>query len=129
MDDKLNFDVHVPNKISKCNKIIGIVTCLSIILPRDATLTLYKILIRPQIDYADIKYDKPNNELFQKKIKILIACLAIAEATQGNSQEKLYQELELESLSDRQWCRNLFFYKMKNKLSPTFLIFICIITI
>ena len=64
MDDKLNFDVHVPNKISKCNKIIGIVTCLSIILPRDATLTLYKILIRPQIDYADIKYDKPNNELF-----------------------------------------------------------------
>ena len=64
MDDKLNFDVHVPNKISKCNKIIGIVTCLSIILPRDATLTLYKILIRPQIDYADIKCDKPNNELF-----------------------------------------------------------------
>ena len=35
MDDKLNFDVHVQNRISKCNKIVGIVKQLSVIIPRD----------------------------------------------------------------------------------------------
>ena len=69
MDDKLTFDVHVQNKISKCNKIIGNVKRLSVILPRDALLTLYKIIIILHIDYADKIYDKPNNELFCKKIE------------------------------------------------------------
>ena len=27
MDDKLNYDVHVQNNISKCNKIIGVSSC------------------------------------------------------------------------------------------------------
>ena len=40
MDAKLNFDVYVQNKISKSNKNIGIVKRLSVILPRDALLTL-----------------------------------------------------------------------------------------
>ena len=60
MDNKLNFDVHVQNKISKCNKMIGIVKQLSIILPQDALLTLYKMFIRMHLDYPDIIYDKLN---------------------------------------------------------------------
>ena len=32
MDDKLNFDVHVQNKITTCHKIIGIVRRLSVII-------------------------------------------------------------------------------------------------
>ena len=36
---------------------------------------------------------------FGKKIEV---CFGITRATQGKSQEKLYEELELESLSDRQ---------------------------
>ena len=43
MEDKLNFDVHIQSKISKCSKIIGIVKRLSILLLQDALLTLYKI--------------------------------------------------------------------------------------
>ena len=64
MDDKLNFDVYIQNKISKCNKIIGIVKWLSIIFLRDALLILYKMFIRSHLQYADIIYGKPNNELF-----------------------------------------------------------------
>ena len=30
-------------------------------------ITLYKMFIKPHFKYADIMYDKPNNELFQKK--------------------------------------------------------------
>ena len=61
MDDKLNSDVHIQNKISKCNKITGIVKRLSVMLPRDTLLLiLYKMFIRLHLDYADILYNKPN---------------------------------------------------------------------
>ena len=41
---------------------------------------------------------------------------------QGAAQEKLYQELGLESLSDRRWYGKLVFcYKINNNLSPTYL--------
>ena len=63
MDNKLSFDVHVHKKMSKCNKIIGIIKRLSIILPRDASLTLCKMFIRSHLDYVGITYDKNNNEL------------------------------------------------------------------
>lgn len=43
-------------------KIIGNVKRLSIILPYDALLTLYKMFIKLHLGYADI-YDKLNNEL------------------------------------------------------------------
>ena len=52
MDDELTFDANAQNKISKCNKIIGIVEGLSVILPQDSLLTLYKMCIRLQLDYA-----------------------------------------------------------------------------
>ena len=99
MDNKLNFDVHVLNKISKCIKIIGIIKRLSVIIPRDVFLKLYKMFIRLHLDYADIVNDKPSNELFCKKMERVHykACLAIIQAIQGTSQEKL----GLESLSDR----------------------------
>ena len=61
MDNKLNFNVHVQNKITKCNKLIRIVKRLSVILPRDVSLRLYKMFIRLHLDYADIIYGKPNN--------------------------------------------------------------------
>ena len=49
-------------------------------------------------------------------------CLTITGAIQGTSQEKLYQELGLKSISDRRWYRKLiFFYKIKNKLTLAYL--------
>ena len=92
--------------------------------PQDALLTLQEIFIRPHLDYADSIYDKPNNELSCKKIDTVQykACLTITGAIQGTSQEKLYQELGLKSISDRRWYRKLiFFYKIKNKLTLAYL--------
>ena len=42
---------------------------LSINLPRNALLIIYKSFIRPHLDYGDILYDNPNNEKFQKQIR------------------------------------------------------------
>ena len=49
--------------------IIAIIKKLSISFPRNASLRIYKYFVRPHLDYADILYDKPNNESFKNKIE------------------------------------------------------------
>ena len=103
---------------------IGPIRRLSVNLPRNALLTIYKSFIRPHLDYGDILYDKPNNENFQSKIEKVQyrACLAIAGAIQGTSREKNYEELGLHSLAKRRWQSKLiFFYKIVNHLLPDYL--------
>ena len=120
LDSKLNLD----QKIKKCNRIIGVLGQLSINLPRNALLSIYKSLVRPHLDYGDILYDKTNNENFQNKLgKIQYrACHAITGAIQGTSRTKLYDELGLHSRIKRRWCNKLiFFYKIVNGLLPDYL--------
>ena len=54
LDSKLNFNAHVDQKIKKCNRIICLTRQLSINLPRNALLTIYKSFVRPHLDYGDI---------------------------------------------------------------------------
>ena len=61
LDSKLDFNEHINNKINKCNKIIGIIKRLYLILSRKSLLTIYKSFFRPNLDYADIINDKPLN--------------------------------------------------------------------
>ena len=77
LDERLNFTEHINSKISKCDKLIGIIKKLSISFPRNALLRIYKSFIRPQLDYADIISDKPNNVSFKNKIEKFIMELAM----------------------------------------------------
>ena len=85
LDSNLNFNAHIDQKIKKCNKMIGRMKRLSLNLPRNALLTIYKSFIRPHLDYNDILYDKPSNENFQNKMEKVQyrACLAINGGIQG----------------------------------------------
>ena len=76
---------------------------LSLILSRKSLLTIYKSFVRPNLDYADIIYDKSFNESLKKKIEIVQykAALIITDAFKGTSRDKIYQEPGLESLADR----------------------------
>ena len=97
---------------------------LSIHLPRNALLTIYKYFIRPHLDYGDILYDNANNENCQSKLEKVQyrACLAITGAIKGTSRERLYNELGLHSLITRQWRSELIiFYKIVNGLLPEYL--------
>ena len=107
LDEKLNFNHHVKEKITKTNKGIGVIKKLSNILPRDALLTIYKSFVRPHLDYSDIIYDQPQNESFCNKLESIQynAALAITGAIQGTSKVKLYKELGLEFLKSRRWFR------------------------
>ena len=77
-------------------------------MTRHSLVFIYKLFIRPQ-DYGEDICEQPNNDSFTDKIEQLQnkACLAITGAIQGTSRECLYNELGLERLSDRRWCRKL----------------------
>ena len=128
LDSKLNFNAHLDQKIKKCNRIIGLMRRLSVTLPQNALLTIYKNFVRPHLDYGDILYDKPNNENFQNKLEKVQyrACLAITGAIQGTSRTKLYDELSLHSLIKRCWCNKLIFFIFRFPLSNKLFLKICI---
>ena len=91
LDSRLNFNEHVQSKTNKCYKIIGLIKKLSIHLPREALLRIYKSFVRPHLDYGDKTFDKPNNESFKSIIESIQykACIAITGAIQGTAKERL----------------------------------------
>ena len=107
LDEKLNFNHHINEKIAKANKGIGRIRKLVQVLPRQSLITIYKSFIRPHLDYSDIIYNQPNNESFCNLIERVQynSALAITSAIKGTSQLKIYNELGIESLKFRRWIR------------------------
>ena len=109
LDEKLNFKQHIDSAISKGNKGISVIKKLRHNLPGKSLVTIFKAFLRPLIDYGDIIYDQPQNESVCEKIEYVQykTTLATAVAIQGNSGDKIYQELGLESLKSRGWYKRL----------------------
>ena len=87
-------------------------------------MAFYKALLRPLLDYGDIIYDQPQNESFCGKLELVQykAPLAITGAIYGTSRDKIYQELRLESLKSRIWCKRLScMFKIMNEEVPNHL--------
>ena len=114
LDEKLNFNYHIKEKICKAMHGVGVVSKikLSKILPRNSLITIYKLFVRPHLDYGDVFYDQPTNEsLCQKTESVQYnATLAITGTIKGTSQMKLYNELGLESPKFRRWFRKLYLF-------------------
>ena len=103
---------------------IACASCRGLILSRKSLLTICKSFSRPNLDYADIIYDKPFNGSFKRKIEIALykAALLISGAIKRTSCGRLYQALGLESLADGRWFRRLFFFhKIKLALLRSYL--------
>ena len=67
-DSKLNFQNHIKKTIIKTMRGIGIIRFLSRHVSRDVLDQIYKLCVRPYLDYGDIIYHKygPEFELYQK---------------------------------------------------------------
>ena len=52
LDKKLVFSHHLNEKMSKCNKGIGLIKMLFKSLPRKSLLTIYKSFVRPHLDFV-----------------------------------------------------------------------------
>ena len=124
LDAKLTFEEHLKNVFNKTNKTIGLLPKLSNLLPRQALVTIYKAFVRTRQDYGDVLYNQAFNNSFHEKMESIHynACLAITGAIRGTSSEKNYQELGLESLQLRRWCRKLcLFFKIFKNEHPKYL--------
>ena len=106
LDSKLNFSEHLKT-IFQTNKNIGLLRKIQTFLPRTPLITIYKSFIRPNLDYGDIIFDQIFNMSFLQKMETIQynAALAITGTIRGSPREKLYQELDLETLQQRRWYR------------------------
>ena len=133
LDSKLSFSAHIKSAISKTRKGIGLLKYLSKYLPRHTLNELYKLYVRPHLDYGDVIYHIPAKtcefsqntflpDLMEKIESVQYsAALAITGTWRGTSRQKLYAELGWESLSSRRWSRRLtLFYKIMNNLAPDY---------
>ena len=124
LDTRLDFDLHLKNVKNKVNKTVGLLRKLQNTLPRTSLITIFKLFIRPILDYGDIICDRAYNTSFHQNIELIQcnAALAIMGAVRGTSREKLYQELGFESFQQRSWYRKLFcLFKIINNQSPRYL--------
>ena len=133
LDSKLSFSAHIKCAISKTRKGIGLLKYLSKYLPRHTLSELYKLYVRPHLDYGDVIYHTPDkvcefsqtislSNLMEKLESVQYsAARAVTGTWKGTSREKLYIELGWESLSSRRWSRHLtLFYKIMNNLTPLY---------
>ena len=92
LDSKLNFDMHLKEKISIVNNGIALLRKRRYSIPRKPLLSIYKNFLRPHLDYCEVIYDKPRNEKFIDTLESIQynATLAITGAIKGTSKEKLY---------------------------------------
>ena len=90
LDNQLNFQHHIKEKISKANKGIGLFKGLSLYLPHAFLLSIYTAFVRPHLDYADMIYDRPNNDTFKNKLESIQynAALSITRAIRSSSMGK-----------------------------------------
>ena len=84
LDSRLNFNSHVREIIS-ARRGIGVIRYLSKYVSRDVLDQMYKLYVRPHLDYGDIIYHKHDPDLkldFTKKLESTqySAALAVSRA-------------------------------------------------
>ena len=134
LDTKLTFASHIDEKLKKARMGLGIIKTLSRYLSVKTLDQIYKMYIRPHLDFCDVIYHLPCitnpfdssinlNYLMNTLERIQYHCaLAITGAWQGTNLNKIYDELGWESLTDRRYCRRLFqFYKIQSDLTPSYM--------
>ena len=66
-------------------------------------LNIYKLFVRPPLDYGHVKYDQAYNESFKNRLESIQqkSALTISDTIKGTFSNKLYQKLGIESLATR----------------------------
>ena len=69
LDSKLNFSEHLKTIFQKTDKTIELFRKLQTLLLRTHLIAIYKLFIRPQLNYGDMIYDQTFKMSFQQKWK------------------------------------------------------------
>ena len=97
LDSKLTFLSHIKEAIVAARRDIGIIRFLSKYVTRDVLDQIYKLYVRPHLDYGDIiyhKYDPKFKFDFTKRVESTqySAALAVSGAWRGTNTDKIYEE-------------------------------------
>ena len=103
LDSELDFPVHVKEAIVKTRRGIGMICYMAKYVSRDVRDQIYKLCVRPHLDYGDVIYHKHHPEFTQDMTKRLgkiqySAALAVSGALRGTKIDTLSEELGWESL-------------------------------
>ena len=124
LDSKLTFLSHIKDAIVKARRGIGIIRFLSKYVTCDVLDKIYKLYVRPHLDYGDIIYHKydPGFKLdFTIRLESTqySASLAVSGAWRGTNINKIYEELDWEILYYKRWYRRpRHFYKLRSDQRP-----------
>ena len=127
LDSKLDFKSHIRQAILKARRGIGMIKFLSKYVSRDALDQVYKLYVRPHLDYGDIIFHRHDPEMilnFTQRIEQTqySAALAAAGVWRGTNRQKRYNELGWESLYNRRWYRRVcHFFNLRTTGNPPYL--------
>ena len=117
MDNQLKFSKHIDTKISKANKILGLIRHTFKYLNPEIITSLYKTLVRPHVEYATsvwsphLKGDRDKIEKLQRRATKLIPEL------RDKTYEERLRSLNLATLEHRRLRTDLILiYKYTHKL-------------
>ena len=68
LDLKLTFEEHLLNVFKKINRTIGFLPKLQSLLQTITLVTIYKVFVRPHLDYGDILYNQAFNNSFHDRL-------------------------------------------------------------
>ena len=139
IDNELSFHQHIDAKISKANQMIGLIRKTFKYIDIDIFNRLYKAIVRPHVEYADIVW-APTSKHYQDKLeKLQRRATRMVKSISHLSYEERLKELQLPTLKYRRTrSAMLFLYKythglvdvdlnthcticdIKNPLLPTF---------
>ena len=137
LDTKLSLAKHLSEEISTARKGIGIIKHLAPYLPLKSRDQIYKMHVRPNLDYCNLIYhisaktvemsDSGSSRVLTSQMSILEssqyqAALAVSGAWKGTNRIKIYDELGWETLDQRRMFRRLTqSYKIMTGLTPEYL--------
>ena len=113
LDSKLSLACHIKAVISKSWQGTGMLRFLSEYVPRRTLNEMYKLYVRPHLDYRDVIYHIPQNICeFSHRVVLTnqmeklesvqySTALAVTGAWKGTPRDKLYDELGWESMATR----------------------------
>ena len=113
--------------ITKARKGIGVIRFMAKYVMCDVLDQMYKLYVRPHLDYGDLIYHRDDPEMNSSLTKHLesvkyFAALAVAGAWKGTRHDKFLDELGWEYLYHRRWFRrHLHFYSILNGNSSEYL--------
>ena len=98
LDSKLHFSAHVKEAIVKARRGIGMIRYMAKYVSRDVRDQIYKLYVRPHLDYGDTIYHMPDPDFTHDMTKRLeriqySAALAVSGARRGTNIDRLYDEL------------------------------------